>query len=78
MRTIRDQLGVCPQHNILFDNMSVEEQLEFYACLKGVPRACLKAEVDLFLVDIGLTDKRKALSNELSGNNSYLFMQHSF
>jgi ABC-type multidrug transport system ATPase subunit len=67
MASIRDQLGVCPQHNILFDNMTVEEQLQFYACLKGVPSNCLKAEVDLFLVDIGLTDKRNALSHELSG-----------
>lgn len=70
MPMIRDYLGVCPQHNILFDSMTVEEQLEFYACLKGVPKSCLKAEVDLFLVDIGLTDKRRALSNELSGKNN--------
>lgn len=68
MSSIRDKLGVCPQHNILFDNMTVEEQLQFYACLKGVSKACLKAEVDLFLVDIGLADKRHALSSELSGN----------
>jgi ATP-binding cassette subfamily A (ABC1) protein 3 len=47
--------------------MTVEEQLQFYACLKGVPKNCLKAEVDLFLADIGLTDKRHAQSHELSG-----------
>jgi ABC-type multidrug transport system ATPase subunit len=67
MSRIRDYLGVCPQHNILFDYMTVEEQLQFYACLKGVPEYRLKSEVDSFLVDIGLADKRYLLSHELSG-----------
>ncbi|KAI6203529.1 ATP-binding cassette sub-family A member 1 [Aphelenchoides besseyi] len=67
MPAIRDHLGVCPQHNILFDNMTVEEQLQFYGRLKGVPNSRLNHEVELFLKDIGLTDKRYALSNQLSG-----------
>ncbi|KAI6229042.1 ATP-binding cassette sub-family A member 1 [Aphelenchoides fujianensis] len=67
MPAIRDHLGVCPQHNILFDNMTVEEQLQFYGRLKGVPSDRLQHEVELFLRDIGLTDKRDALSNQLSG-----------
>jgi ATP-binding cassette subfamily A (ABC1) protein 1 len=72
MPSIRDQLGVCPQHNILFDNMTVVEQLQFYGCLKGVSKTQLDAEVELFLEDIGLTDKRNALSSELSGNSDKL------
>jgi len=28
---VRKILGLCPQHNILFDNLTVEEHLELYA-----------------------------------------------
>ena len=28
--SVRGSLGLCPQHNILFDNLTVKEQLEFY------------------------------------------------
>ena len=35
MDTIRKSLGVCPQHNVLFDELTVDEHLWFYARLKG-------------------------------------------
>lgn len=28
--SVRGSLGMCPQHNTLFDNLTVKEQLEFY------------------------------------------------
>ena len=31
-------LGVCPQHDILFDDLSAREHIELYAGLKGVPK----------------------------------------
>lgn len=31
MVLIRRSLGLCPQHDVLFDNMTVEEHLHFYA-----------------------------------------------
>jgi len=34
MLEIRKSLGMCPQHNVLFDVLSVEEHLWFYARLK--------------------------------------------
>ena len=34
--TIRKSLGVCPQHNVLFDELTVDEHLWFYARLKGI------------------------------------------
>ena len=33
----RKQIGYCPQHNALFDLLSVEEHLWFYAKIKGIP-----------------------------------------
>ena len=35
MDAIRQSVGVCPQHNVLFDEMTVDEHLWFYARLKG-------------------------------------------
>ena len=35
MKYIRRDLGVCPQHDILFDDLTVKEHLELYAAFKG-------------------------------------------
>ena len=32
------QIGVCPQFDILWDNLTVEEHLLFYARIKGIPQ----------------------------------------
>ena len=33
---IRTFMGVCPQHDILFDDLTVKEHLELYAVFKGM------------------------------------------
>lgn len=30
-------MGLCPQHDVLFPDLTPEEHLRFYAMLKGVP-----------------------------------------
>ncbi|XP_070191604.1 LOW QUALITY PROTEIN: phospholipid-transporting ATPase ABCA3-like [Littorina saxatilis] len=67
MDTIRHDLGLCPQHNILFDAMTVEEHLDFFARLKGCPASRVKEEVDKILTEVGLEFKRHAQSQTLSG-----------
>ena len=42
----RQFVGYCPQANLLFEFMTVEEHLEFYARLKGVPKAKVKNLVE--------------------------------
>ncbi|KAJ3038201.1 ATP-binding cassette sub- A member 5 [Rhizophlyctis rosea] len=37
MDEIRQMMGVCPQHDILFEDLSVREHLLIFACLKGYP-----------------------------------------
>ena len=34
MDRIRDSLGLCPQHNVLFDKLTVKEHLKFFVNLK--------------------------------------------
>jgi len=36
MDEIRTFMGVCPQHDILFDDLTVREHLELFAVFKGM------------------------------------------
>ncbi|KAJ2990991.1 ATP-binding cassette sub- A member 1 [Globomyces sp. JEL0801] len=38
MLRIRKIMGICPQHDILFDDLTAREHIELYAGLKGVPK----------------------------------------
>ena len=42
----RKSLGLCPQHNVLFDYLTVEEHMWFYGMLKGMRKDEIKAEID--------------------------------
>lgn len=67
MDMIRKSLGTCPQHNVLFDHLTVEEHLWFYGCLKGRMKDKVRNEVNKMIEDIGLPHKRGELSRNLSG-----------
>ncbi|KAJ8398776.1 hypothetical protein AAFF_G00419730, partial [Aldrovandia affinis] len=67
MALIRRSLGLCPQHDVLFDNLTVSEHLLFYAQLKGYPREKIPEEVDRIIRMLNLEDKRHARSKTLSG-----------
>uniref|UniRef100_A0AAX7V8Z4 ABC transporter domain-containing protein n=1 Tax=Astatotilapia calliptera TaxID=8154 RepID=A0AAX7V8Z4_ASTCA len=66
MDTIRQSLGMCPQHNVLF-HMTVAEHILFYSLLKGRPIAEAEEEVENMLEDLGLPHKRDVLTQNLSG-----------
>ncbi|KAM9713003.1 retinal-specific phospholipid-transporting ATPase ABCA4a isoform 3-T3 [Menidia menidia] len=67
MDSIRMSLGMCPQHNILFQHMTVAEHILFYSLLKGRPIAEAEEEVENMLEDLGLPHKRDELTQNLSG-----------
>uniref|UniRef100_A0A3P8YRV7 ABC transporter domain-containing protein n=1 Tax=Esox lucius TaxID=8010 RepID=A0A3P8YRV7_ESOLU len=67
MDTIRKHLGMCPQHNVLFNDLTVEEHIYFYARLKGRSRDEVKTEMEQMIKDVGLPHKRKELAKNLSG-----------
>lgn len=43
---IRKSLGMCPQYNVLFDQLTVEEHLWFYSSLKGMKKSNIPAEIE--------------------------------
>ena len=71
MYDVRKFMGVCPQHDILFELLTTEEHLSFFYDLKGAnpdPKV-KKIEIEKLMVDFGIIDKRYSLASQLSGGN---------
>ncbi|XP_076264015.1 ATP binding cassette subfamily A member 3 isoform X2 [Rhynchophorus ferrugineus] len=64
---VRNSLGLCPQHNIIFDDLTVEEHLYFFSGLKGLRGQEVKDEIDKYVELLELQPKRKHKSSTLSG-----------
>lgn len=62
-------MGVCPQHDILFELLTTEEHLSIFYDLKGADPKLKKAEIEKLMKDVGILDKRHALASSLSGGN---------
>uniref|UniRef100_A0A8C5RJB7 ATP-binding cassette sub-family A member 2 n=1 Tax=Laticauda laticaudata TaxID=8630 RepID=A0A8C5RJB7_LATLA len=67
MDQIRKNLGMCPQHNVLFDKLTVEEHLWFYSQLKGMAKEEICKEMTKMIEDLELTHKCHFLAQTLSG-----------
>ncbi|CAL5351927.1 hypothetical protein CsSME_00039457 [Camellia sinensis var. sinensis] len=67
MDEIRKGLGVCPQNDILFSELTVKEHLEIFASLKGVKEDSLESVVNEMIDDVGLADKVNTVVRALSG-----------
>jgi ATP-binding cassette subfamily A (ABC1) protein 3 len=67
MRHIRQFMGVCPQHDVLFDDLTVYEHLEFFGKLKGIRLKDLHKAVMTAIDEVQLKPKINTLSSALSG-----------
>ncbi|XP_023327394.1 ATP-binding cassette sub-family A member 2 [Eurytemora carolleeae] len=67
MDEIRNSMGTCPQHNVLFQQLTVEEHLWFFARIKNQPKEGLNDQITQMINDLGIPHKRHALSKDLSG-----------
>ncbi|XP_063003331.1 phospholipid-transporting ATPase ABCA7 [Elgaria multicarinata webbii] len=67
MDTIRKTMGMCPQHNVLFDILTVEEHIWFYGRLKGLSGQQVQDEMEQIIQDVGLPHKRRDQTKNLSG-----------
>ncbi|KAJ3192478.1 ATP-binding cassette sub- A member 1 [Irineochytrium annulatum] len=54
MQRIRKIMGVCPQHDILFDDLTAREHINLYAGLKGIPDAELPKLIEERLTAVRL------------------------
>ena len=47
---VRDSLGLCPQHDVLFDNMTVEEHLYFFGRVSKMPMVSVQVLVAMLSI----------------------------
>ena len=50
-------MGVCPQHDVLFPDLTVKEHLQLFAGLKHVPPSEVEDAVRDAIATVGLTEK---------------------
>merc|ERR1712065_36461 len=55
MDEIRSLIGVCPQHDILWGELTAREHVRLYAQLKDLYPEVIEDEVETRLADVGLT-----------------------
>lgn len=67
MKEIRQRIGVCPQHDVLFAELTVIEHLQIFAGLKGLVGEEANEEVQEKIAEVGLTEKAHVRSSNLSG-----------
>ena len=65
---IRSSLGLCPQHNVLFNELTVKEHFIFFSRLKGITNTVeINNEIKKYVKLLELEPKLNAQSHTLSG-----------
>ncbi|XQJ25440.1 ATP-binding cassette subfamily A, member 1, putative [Leishmania guyanensis] len=67
LHRVRQQIGYCPQHNILWPELTCRDHLEFYGKIKGLFGTVLEDAVQLILKQVDLLEKIEYASSALSG-----------
>lgn len=67
VRQIRTSMGFCPQHNILWDELTVQEHINFFGTIGGLERWEIDERGDMLLFEVSLMDKKFARASALSG-----------
>eukprot|EP01029_Cantina_marsupialis_P023798 TRINITY_DN5_c0_g1_i1.p1 TRINITY_DN5_c0_g1~~TRINITY_DN5_c0_g1_i1.p1 ORF type:complete len:1937 (-),score=677.12 TRINITY_DN5_c0_g1_i1:220-6030(-) len=65
--SIQRLMGICPQHDILFEELSGADHIKFWARFKGMDRSKLKAEVERSLTSVSLFADAKQAAGKYSG-----------
>ena len=66
---IINKFGYCPQCDAIFEYMTVYENIEFYARLKGVKRDYMTQIINSVIYEMKLDEYKKKLAGNLSGGN---------
>ncbi len=63
----RRSIGLCPQENIYFNELTVGQHLRLFALLKDFSSENVNKEVNYVLEMLALKDKKNVLASSLSG-----------
>ena len=67
MPEIRASLGICPQFDVLWPNLTVREHLQLYAAFGGMDRSLVDAAVVSAVAEVALSEKLEYPAGKLSG-----------
>ena len=67
MPEIRRSMGICPQHDVLYDELTVHDHLRFFATIKEIPPFFIQEHITKIVEEVGLTEKIYTISKSLSG-----------
>ncbi|AYU79980.1 ATP-binding cassette subfamily A, member 1, putative [Leishmania donovani] len=67
LSAVRQEIGLCPQHNILWPQLTVREHLDYYAAIKGLRGSEKEDAIRRLLAAVDLEDKEHYMSKALSG-----------
>ena len=67
MDAIRRNMGICPQHDVLYAQLTVLEHVELFGTIKGVPSDEVENAALDMIEKVGLTEKINVMSTALSG-----------
>ena len=62
----RGKLGICPQNDVLFEDLNVLEHLEMFSVFKGVTSKNVEAEIKNIIKDFQLEDFQYTLAKNLT------------
>ena len=66
MDEFRKKLGICPQHDVLFDQLTVREHLEMFCIFKGYTSDNIDEEINKTLHDFEMEDIQSVTAENLS------------
>ena len=66
---IKKLIGYCPQTNPITEYMSVEENIDYFARIKGIPESHRDKLVNKAIVQLDLDSHRNKMAGALSGGN---------
>lgn len=69
MQSVREFMGICPQHDVLFELLTPLEHLDLFYELKNGDPSKKKAEIDQLVMEVGLSIDKDKQAGTLSGGN---------
>jgi len=67
MAKVRSMMGVCPQFDILWDNLSAKQHLELFGAIKGINPQNISSEADRRIEEVRLTESANQRAGAFSG-----------
>lgn len=67
LKKAREEIGLCPQHNMLFIDLTVLQHLLFFGRLKGMTTKDARKEAEELMQRLELKEKKNMFGNQLSG-----------